>query len=113
MEDSMAEYVKVAERSALREGQALSITVDGREIAIFLVNNVVYVIENVCPHQHIPVLAEGELNGTVITCPMHGWQFDLATGRSVNASSRLTQIEVRIEGNNVMIAMPDESEAWW
>lgn len=98
----------------LREGKGRAFTVDQREVALFLVDGVVHAIENICPHQHIPVLAEGELEGTVLTCPMHGWQFDLSTGRSVNASSRLTQFEVRVIGNDVMIAIPPENEAsWW
>lgn len=114
MDDSKTEYVKVTELKMLREGKGRSFPFDGREVAIFLVGGVVHAIENLCPHQHIPVLAEGELEGTVITCPMHGWQFDLATGRSVDASSRLTQFEVLIQGEDVMIALPSEDPApWW
>ncbi|MBE0644200.1 MAG: nitrite reductase (NAD(P)H) small subunit [Bacteroidetes bacterium] len=110
----MANFVKVTERTVLREGKGHAFTVEGRELALFLISGTVHAIENICPHQHIPVLAEGELEGTIITCPMHGWQFDLATGKSVNASSRLTQYEVRCEGENVMVAMPEDNEAsWW
>ncbi|MGB5072683.1 MAG: Rieske 2Fe-2S domain-containing protein [Bacteroidota bacterium] len=114
MDDAKAEFVKVTELKMLREGKGRSFPVDGRELALFLVGGAVFAIENLCPHQHIPVLAEGELDGTVITCPMHGWQFDLATGRSVNASSRLTQYDVIIQGDDVMVAIPSEDAApWW
>lgn len=110
----MSEYIKVTTLSSLREGQGRSFTVDGRDLAVFLLEGQVYAVENLCPHQHIPVLAEGQLDGFVLTCPMHGWQFDLATGRSVNGSSRLTQFEVRIEGEDVLVALPSGEEAsWW
>ncbi len=110
----MGNFIKVTERSRLREGAGRAFTVDGRELALYLVEGTVYAVENLCPHQHIPVLAEGEVNGTVLTCPMHGWQYDLTTGRSVNASSRLTQFDVRCEGDAVFVSIPDEEEApWW
>ncbi len=110
----MANFIKVTERNRLREGKGRAFTVDGRELALYLVAGTVHAVENLCPHQHIPVLAEGELEGTVVTCPMHGWQFDLATGKSVNASSRLTQFEVRCEGEDVLVAIPDENDSpWW
>jgi nitrite reductase/ring-hydroxylating ferredoxin subunit len=114
MEDAMTAYVKVTERTLLREGRGQSFNVNGIEVALFLVDGVIHAIENLCPHQHIPVLAEGELEGTVITCPMHGWRFDLATGRGVNASGGLTLFEVRLQGDDVMITIPSENEApWW
>ena len=104
----MSEYQKITTLATLREGRGRSFTLDGREIAVFLVAGTVYAVENLCPHQHIPVLDEGELEGTVLTCPMHGWQFDLTDGRNVNASSRLTRYDVRIEGGDVLIAFPEE-----
>jgi nitrite reductase (NADH) small subunit len=110
----MSGFIKVARLDALREGRGHGVTADGRDIALFLIDGKVYAIENLCPHQHIPVLAEGELEGTVITCPMHGWRFDLATGKSVDAASRLTGFETRIEGNDVFVAFPEvEDEPWW
>ena len=57
----MSEYTKVTTLSALREGQGRAFTVDGRELALFLVEGTVHAVENLCPHQHIPVLAEGRI----------------------------------------------------
>ncbi|MBR9978115.1 MAG: nitrite reductase (NAD(P)H) small subunit [Bacteroidetes bacterium] len=110
----MTDFVKVTTLDTLREGKGRAFTVEGRELALFLIAGVVYAIENLCPHQHIPVLAEGELCDTLLTCPMHGWRFDLATGRAVDASGRVTAYDVRIEGKDVLIALPDqETQQWW
>ena len=54
-----------------------------------------------------------DLDGTVLTCPMHGWQFDLRTGLNVNASSRLTRFDVRVEGDDVLVSIPPEEASWW
>ncbi len=110
----MARFVKVTQLDRLREGKGSSCRVDGREVALFLVKGKIYAIENLCPHQHVPVLDEGAIEGTVLTCPMHGWQFDLATGRAVNAASRLTGFDVRIDGDDVLVAIPEKNdEPWW
>jgi nitrite reductase/ring-hydroxylating ferredoxin subunit len=109
----MADFVHVTTLDALREGRGRSFAVEGHEVALFLVAGKVYAIENLCPHQHIPVLDEGELENTVLTCPMHGWRFDLATGRAVDASGGLTSYPVRIDSGNVLVALPEEEEQWW
>ena len=104
---------RVAALTELREGTGKSVRVEGMEVALFRRGEVVYAFENLCPHQHIPVLAEGELQGTILTCPMHGWQFDIADGRCVHASARLRTFDVIIEGDNVYIDIPEEEEGWW
>lgn len=97
----------------LREGIGASVRVRDVEIALFLRGGKVYAVENLCPHQHIPVLAEGELAGTMLTCPMHGWSFDIRTGQCLHASTRLRSYDVRISDGTVYVAVPDEEESWW
>ena len=109
----MPPFVKITTLDALREGLGRSFPLEGREIAVFLIGGVVYAVENLCPHQHIPVLDEGEIDGTHVTCPMHGWRFDLATGKHVHSSSRLTTYETRIEGRDVLISLPTEDAEPW
>lgn len=106
-------YEPVIALERLREGKGVSVRVRDVEIALFLRDGEVYAVENICPHQHIPVLAEGELDGTVLTCPMHGWSFDIRTGKCVHASCRLRSYGVRISDGTVGIVIPDEEESWW
>ncbi len=113
MRTSDGTYEPVIALNRLREGTGTSVRVRDVEIALFLRDDTVYAIENLCPHQHIPVLAEGELDGTVLTCPMHGWSFDIRTGKCVHASCRLRKFDVRIEDGQIYIAFPDEEESWW
>ena len=106
-------YEPVIALDRLREGKGVSVRLRDVEIALFLYEGSVYAIENLCPHQHVPVLAEGELEGSVLTCPMHGWSFDIVTGKCVHASCRLRHFEVRIEKGQVCVLVPDEEETWW
>ncbi|MBN1448856.1 MAG: Rieske (2Fe-2S) protein [Bacteroidetes bacterium] len=97
----------------LRSGAGIPVRVRDVDIALFLIEGKVFAVENLCPHQHIPVLAEGELDGRILTCPMHGWSFDITTGRCTHASCRLRHFETRVEGGEVFIAVPEDERSWW
>ena len=61
-------------------GESTIVEAGEREIAVFNVDGTFYAIENTCCHRGGP-LGEGELEGAVVTCPWHGWEFDVTTGR--------------------------------
>ena len=60
-------------------GHGLETVVGDHIIALFHVEGMFYALEGVCPHQGGP-LGMGELEGRVVTCPWHGWQFDVSSG---------------------------------
>ena len=62
------------------EGHSIRITVEGRSIAVFQVGGKLCAIDSKCTHVGGP-LDEGEIDGTKVTCPWHGSEFDLTTGR--------------------------------
>ena len=101
-----AEFIRVASTRDFAKTAAIVREVRGHEIAIFRIGEAYHAVTNVCPHQHSPVLAEGMLDGCIVTCPMHGWSFDVVTGRTVNASGRLKQYTLRVEGDNILILDP-------
>jgi nitrite reductase/ring-hydroxylating ferredoxin subunit len=75
--------VKIAALPDLPPGRMKLLALAGTVVAVFNIDGRFYAIRNRCPHEGGPV-ASGPLNGTLITCPRHGWQFDLATGQSTN-----------------------------
>ena len=48
--------------------------------ALFNVDGTFYALDGVCPHQGGP-LGSGEVHNCIVTCPWHGWQFDVRTGQ--------------------------------
>ena len=67
----------------LNEGRAISI--GGREVAVFHLDNCFLTIDNRCPHKGGP-LCDGIVAGAVVVCPLHGRRFDLETGAAVRVS---------------------------
>ena len=99
----MAQFVKVAKRSEVPADTGKCVEAGGKEIALFNVEGKICAIQHVCPHQGGP-LAEGGIEGKVVTCPWHGWQFDVTTGVcTFNDSVKQETYKVREEGEDVFV----------
>src|SRR5215472_8390186 len=101
----MLRFVKMATLDELPPGAAKEVEHEGRVYALFNVGGTILAIDGICPHQGGP-LAEGDVAGTIVTCPWHGWQFDLKSGR-MPSGSRVKQevFEVKVEGESVLVAV--------
>jgi len=76
----MAEFI-VAKIDEIPNGTGKVVFAGDKPIALFNINGTFYAIDNTCAHRGGP-LGEGDLGGTIVTCPWHGWQFDVTTGVS-------------------------------
>lgn len=88
----------ICKATELAPGERKIITVEGRSIGIFNIDNAYYALKNVCPHYAAP-LCEGVVTGMslpsdpkefhwgregeILRCPWHGWEFDIKTGKSI------------------------------
>ena len=73
------ERVRVAHASDVPVGRALSVSVHGVLVAIWRIGDGFHALEDRCPHAG-SALHDGELDGCVVRCPLHGWDFDVRTG---------------------------------
>lgn len=96
-------YVRVARLTDLREGRGKQVLVDDRPLALWLVEGVVHAIDGLCPHQHIPTMHMGILEGKAVVCPMHGWTFHLESGEEIDGNGRIGRYEVRVEQGDVFV----------
>jgi len=97
----MAEFVRVAGTADVQPGHGMVAEVNGKTVAVFNVDGVFHVVDNTCLHRGGP-LGEGEVEGSVVTCPWHGWQFNVATGACVNnPSGKVAVYQVKVEGSDV------------
>lgn len=91
----------------IRPGERRRFTAEGENIVLCSVDGTVAAFRNRCPHQRIELLHEGSFTGGVITCPMHGWEFDVRTGESRNASGRLTLFPAEVRNGRVVVTIPE------
>ena len=92
-------------------GTAIPVDLGGdAEVAVVNTAEGVFAIRDVCSHAEVP-LSEGEVEGCTIECYMHGSRFDLRTGAPTGppATVPIAVHTVRIEGDDVYVALSEES----
>jgi len=96
--------VKVAVISQVPPGTGKAVHAGAKQVALFNVGGTFYAIDSLCTHRHGP-LAEGTLEGTIVTCPWHGSKFDVTSGQVVKgpASQAVSTYPVRVEGTDVLL----------
>ena len=101
----MPTFVRVASISELEPGTAKTVTANGQEIAIYNVDGKIYATDNTCVHEGGP-LGEGLLQGELISCPWHMWDFNVCTGELVNnCRIKLNSFPVEIDGTDIKVGV--------
>jgi len=72
-------YIEAADVEQLPPGKGITVTVAGKEIALFNVDGTIYAMDDSCLHQGLS-LGNSKLEGKVVTCRGHGWKYDATTG---------------------------------
>lgn len=91
--------------AAVTAGEPVLAEIGGTQVALFMCRGRVVATQGQCPHAEGPIF-EGEVEGTVLTCPWHGWSFDLETGLSCEDDSiTLRRYPVRIDGDDVLVSL--------
>lgn len=113
----MAEFTEVAKTDELESGMMKSVMAGGREILLARVGDRYYAANGRCPHMK-GELSKGRLEGTVVTCPRHGSQFDISSGQvvrwlkggivgkmagAIKRPSNLTVYRVKVEGDRIRV----------
>ena len=105
----MPDFQRVAELSDIPEpGDLMFVEVDGEPVCLANANGDICAFTDSCTHIGGP-LSEGELDGDIITCPLHGAQFNVHTGKLVRGPARqdIETYTVKIVGNDILISLPD------
>ncbi len=82
-----------------------SVVVGGRRVAVFRTLHGWRALGGTCPHAGGP-LADGIVSERCVTCPLHGWRFDLDTGEALNADARVERYEVLERGGELWLRVP-------
>jgi nitrite reductase/ring-hydroxylating ferredoxin subunit len=100
----MAKLIIIAAAKDVPPGQAAAFTVEGQKIALFNVEGTYYAIDDSCTHRGGP-LSEGDVQGTKVTCPWHGADFDLKTGTALGppAQKGVPSYNVVVEGDDIKV----------
>lgn len=105
----MTGFLKVASVDEVAEGGLLPLEVDGELVCLARVQGCVYAFTDNCTHISGP-LNRGELVGHVLTCPWHGAQFDIRSGKVLRGPARqdILTYPVKVEEGAIFVCLPEE-----
>ena len=104
-------FTELCSINDLSEAQGKRFIVDETEIAVFKINDNVFALSNICPHQHTALIYDGFLENGYVVCPAHGWMFDLRTGRTASGGKGLDRYMVKIINEKVFVKVI-KKEKW-
>ena len=102
------QFITVAQLTELEPGMCRSIELKDIGLALFNVEGEIYALDNTCPHAGGP-LGEGTLAHEVVTCPWHGWKFNVRTGQRLKNPSQdwtVQRYEVRVVDGAIQVRVP-------
>jgi len=83
------------------------VVVGGRQVALFRTGDEFHALDNLCLHHGGP-LCDGSIDDGVVTCPWHGWSYEIRTGAMVqDPRVGVARHETRIDGNEIAIRLTD------
>jgi nitrite reductase (NADH) small subunit len=96
-------FVRVGALKLLPPGSAIQVEIGENAVAVCNVGGTLHAIDGICPHSGGP-LGHGALDGPILTCPYHAWEFDCRTGTSgVDEYLQLATYKVKVEDGEILV----------
>ena len=64
-----------------------------KQIAVFRREGKLYCLSNICPHRHQDKIYDGIIRDMKVSCPEHGWTYELETGKNINPLQGLRSLK--------------------
>ena len=101
------QWIPVADSADLAAEHAIEVVAGGLVVAIFRHNGSLFALDGMCAHQGGPI-ASGTVAHGCVTCPWHGWQYELDTGiQTVNRQPLQTTFPVRETAGKIELQLPN------
>jgi 3-phenylpropionate/trans-cinnamate dioxygenase ferredoxin subunit len=100
-------FYEIVSITDLEDKKRLFLEIDERPIVLFNIGGELYAIGDICSHDDGP-LGDGDLDGYIITCPRHGAQFDVKTGKvlALPAIVDIPAYPVRVVDGMIEVGVP-------
>lgn len=96
-------FLRTAKKEEVPAGTIREFQLDGKTVAVANVGGKLFAINNVCLHRGGP-LGQGELDGQVVTCPWHGWRYDVTNGKLVtNPAVGVETYPIEVRGDDIFV----------
>jgi nitrite reductase/ring-hydroxylating ferredoxin subunit len=111
------EFIKVASTGEIAEGKSKAFQIGEHDVVVFKYQGSYYGLRRWCTHMGGD-LSQGTIEDKVVTCPRHGSQFDITTGKNLrgpkmgpiqlSSTADETTYPVKVEGNEIKVGVADK-----
>ncbi len=99
--------IRLATLDSLWAGEMMGVCVNGTRVLLVNVDGEFHAYEDRCAHKGV-ALSAGRLDGRVLTCWAHEWQYDAVTGEGINPpGARLRRLPLKVVGEDVLVELAD------
>jgi nitrite reductase/ring-hydroxylating ferredoxin subunit len=105
-------YKRICSLQELSNNGGRRFIIDECEIAIFKIDESIYALSNICPHQQTKMIYDGFIEKGCVVCPVHGWMFDLKTGNTPAGGRGLVSYETKVINSDVYAKISGKELKW-
>ncbi len=105
-------FQKVCSSNELEDREGRRFIINDVDVAIFKVECEIFALSNICPHQHTTLIYDGFIENEFVVCPIHGWMFNLKTGKTPAGSSGLDRYDVKVIDEQVYVKAVKKRINW-
>ena len=92
------------------DGEGKTFTINDRHVAVFNIDGELFAFEDACKHMG-GSLGSGKLEGKLVACPNHGWQYDVTNGKCVTEDQcekgcSVETFPIKIENDKIILSLP-------
>lgn len=105
-------FKQLCKVTELLNGRGKRFIVNDKEVAVFKMDHKLFALYNVCPHQHFNFIYDGIIEKGCVICPIHGWRFELETGKNPDGGKSLETYPVKEINENVFVKVSETKRPW-
>lgn len=110
--NAMDGFLRICSLNDLEVNKGKRFIIGETDVAVFLIDNKIYALSNICPHQHSALIYDGFLEDGFVVCPAHGWKFDLTSGKTSEGGKGLDVFETKLIDDQVYVKIPYKKSNW-
>ncbi len=105
-------FTKICQLNELRNNEGKRFIVNNIEVAVFKIDSEVFALSNICPHKLSALIYDGMIEDGCVVCPVHGWMFNLKTGKRPDGAQGLDSFPIKLINDEVYIKVIPKKFNW-
>ena len=101
----MSDWIRVGREDEFADGGLHPVAIERQRVVVARLNGKLFAFDALCPHAQGP-MERSEIEGAIVSCPLHAWRFDLENGgKELHGYRDLAVHQVKVSDGEVFVAL--------